>query len=85
LGELSTRHDSHAHAPLDERPLQGGHARGDLLDANTVIGADMGRCAHHLDPVLLGLAGHCQAVVEAAGAIVEFGEDVAMEIDHSFP
>ena len=47
--------------------------------------ADVRRRADRLDPVGGGLAGHRDAVVEVARAVVEARQDVAVEVDHLAP
>ena len=44
--------------------------------------ADVRRRADRVDAVFPGLTGHGHAVVEVDGAVVEPGQDVAVEVDH---
>jgi hypothetical protein len=37
--------------------------------------------AHRLDAVGLCLAGHCHRILQVARAVVEAGQDVAVEVD----
>ena len=80
--------------PRRRRPLAGrsralellrhlGHARGKLVQAHVVVMADVRRRADRVDAVFPGLTGHGHAVVEVDGAIVEPGQDVAVEVDQT--
>ncbi len=82
LRELAAGQHPHVETVLVEVLLQRRHARCDLLDRDLVVVADVGGRAHHRDAIVLRLARHRQAVLEAECAVVEFGQDVAVQIDH---
>ncbi len=53
-----------------------------LLDADVVIVADMGRGANRLDAVDGRLASEAGAVADVERAVVNSGKDVAVQVDH---
>ncbi len=55
---------------------------GDVLDADVVVVANVGRRAHRRDAVVLRLAHHREAVLEVERSVVETRQDVAVEVDH---
>ncbi len=55
---------------------------GDLLDPHVVVVADVRRRADRLDPVAGRLPRQAGAVADVERAVVDSGEDVAVQVDH---
>ena len=66
---------------LSSASLQVGDAAGDLGGHDVVVGAYMRCRADRPDSVGLGLPRHVEAVLEVDRAVVERGEDVAVQVD----
>jgi hypothetical protein len=58
---------------------------GELTDAHVVVVADVGRRAGQRDPVGVRLPRHRDAVGKVQRAVVDAGEDVAVQVDHGDP
>ena len=82
LGHLAAGDHAHGDPAALELLRHLGHARGKLVQAHVVVMADVRRRADRVDAVFPGLTGHGHAVVEVDGAVVEPGQDVAVEVDH---
>jgi hypothetical protein len=81
-GDLAAGKDSCRATAGAQGSVELGSPGWELIGVDGVIGANMRRRTHGRDPVGLGLAGHRHRVVEITSAVVEAGEDVAVEVDH---
>jgi adenosine/AMP kinase len=82
LGDLAAWEDARARARVLQRRVQLGHAIDELGDPDVVVVADVRGRADECHTVTIGLTPHRDAVGEVERAIVDPGEDVAMQVDH---
>ena len=82
LRHLASLQDLHCQSLIAERPVELLDPAGELLDPHIVVVADVRRRADQLDPVVHRLARQAQAVGDVERAVVDAGEDVAVQIDH---
>ena len=83
LGDLPRGDDAHVEALALQFLVEGLRAALQLLGHHDpVVRVDVRRRADQSDAVALRDARHLDAVVEVACAVVEPGEDVAVEVDH---
>lgn len=80
--DLTALGDPDRNALLVECPVRERDEAFELRDLDVVVGADVRRGDDHVDPVVSGLAGHRDGVRDVARAVVEPGQEMAMEVDH---
>ena len=78
---LAARQDSRLAAGRTHCGRQFGHAIGELPDRERMIVADVRRRAYRGDADGLCLPGHLDSVVHVASAVIESGQQMAVEID----
>lgn len=69
--------------PRLDRAIEGQPDVVKLTDPDVVIPADVRRRANKLDSVGLRLGGHRNAVGDVRRPVINAGEDVAVEVDHT--
>src|SRR6266511_3396472 len=85
LGDLPPGRDPNPRPPAPQRRVELVDAISQLVDAHVVVVTDVRSRADQLDPVVLGLGRHRDAVGQLDGPVVERGQDVAVEVDHRLP
>jgi len=81
LRHLAAAEHRHRQALLAQTRVELLNPAGDLLDPHVVVVADVRRRADPLYPVVSRLARQADAVGQVEGAVVDAGEDVAMQVD----
>ena len=81
LGDLTSGQHPGASPGRLQRGVELGHATRQLGDTHVVVVADVRGGAHEAYPIAVGLASHRDAVGEIQRAVVDSGEDVAVQVD----